>query len=311
MDKPTADRELVAMAHGLVFAAIAPHGDAAIPEAVTPEQASLAGRTQEAMVELGRRFAAARVEAVVIATPHNMHIQGHFGVGMGSRVAGDLEDAETRISLDCEIDHELAQHILAAMTGSGIPALGFSWGGNDLAEAELPIDWGTLVPLWFMGGRDPSVPVVVVTPARDLDGDQHFKAGAAIAAAGQASGKRVAFIASADQGHGHSADGPYGLDPASAEYDARVAALVESCQLEQLLDFEPSFVQAAKADSWWQMLMLHGAIGEAWRSDLLSYEVPTYFGMLCATFTPPGAWKVAQPVTHGARHTASERAASG
>ncbi len=268
-----------------MFAAIAPHGDAAIAEAVTAEQASLANRTQAGMQELGRRFAYAKVDAVVIATPHNVHLEGHFGVGMGSRVAGDLEDAETPILLDCEIDLELAQGILAAMTRSGIPAQGFSWGGNDRTEAVLPIDWGTLVPLWYMGGRDPRVPVVVVTPARDLDGDQHVEAGAAIAAAAVASGKRVAFIASADQGHCHGSDGPYGFDSASAEYDARIVELVQAGQLKPLLDFSPAFIQAAKADSWWQMVMLHGALGEGWLCDLLSYEVPTFFGMLCAAFT--------------------------
>jgi aromatic ring-opening dioxygenase LigB subunit len=269
-----------------VFAAIAPHGDAAIAEAVTPEEASLATRTQAGMLELGRRFASANVEAVVIATPHNVHLQGHFGVGLASRIAGHLEDVETPIALDCEIDQELAQGILAAMAGSGIPALGFSWGGNDPAEAELPIDWATLVPLWFMGGREPTVPVVIVTPARALDANHHISAGAAIAAAAQTSGKRVAFIASADQGHCHLTDGPYGLDPASAEYDARIVEVVETSRLGELLDLQASLIQAAKVDSWWQMLMLHGALGEGWHSDLLSYEVPTYFGMLCAAFAP-------------------------
>jgi aromatic ring-opening dioxygenase LigB subunit len=137
-----------------------------------------------------------------------------------------------------------------------------------------------------MGGRDPRVPVVMVTPARDLDGDHHVAAGAAIAAAAQASGKRVAFIASADQGHCHRTDGPYGFDPASAEYDARIVEIVEANRLEQLLDFEATLVQAAKADSWWQMLMLHGAFDDGWHSDLLSYEVPTFFGMLCAAYAP-------------------------
>ena len=29
--------------------------------------------------------------------------------------------------------------------------------------------------------------------------------------------------------------------------------------------------------------MLHGVLGKAARADLVSYEAPTYFGMLCAT----------------------------
>jgi aromatic ring-opening dioxygenase LigB subunit len=32
------------------------------------------------------------------------------------------------------------------------------------------------------------------------------------------------------------------------------------------------------------MVMLHGALGDRWRADFLSYEVPTYFGMICAAF---------------------------
>ena len=33
------------------------------------------------------------------------------------------------------------------------------------------------------------------------------------------------------------------------------------------------------------MLMLHGALGrDGWRGELLSYEAPTYFGMICASF---------------------------
>lgn len=35
-------------------------------------------------------------------------------------------------------------------------------------------------------------------------------------------------------------------------------------------------------------LMLHGAIGAGWRAEILSYEAPTYFGMLCASFVPAG-----------------------
>jgi len=35
--------------------------------------------------------------------------------------------------------------------------------------------------------------------------------------------------------------------------------------------------------------MLHGALDGAFGVELLSYEAPTYFGMLCAAFTPGGA----------------------
>jgi aromatic ring-opening dioxygenase LigB subunit len=48
-------------------------------------------------------------------------------------------------------------------------------------------------------------------------------------------------------------------------------------------------VEQAKADSWWQMLMLHGATtgsSTGWTGRLISYEAPTYFGMMTAAYLP-------------------------
>jgi aromatic ring-opening dioxygenase LigB subunit len=110
-------------------------------------------------------------------------------------------------------------------------------------------------------------------------------AGRALADAVARSGKRVAFVASADHGHAHSADGPYGFDEAAAEYDELVAQAVDGNRLANLRGLDPALVERAAADSWWQLLMLHGALGDGWSSELLSYEAPTYYGMLCAAFT--------------------------
>jgi len=128
--------------------------------------------------------------------------------------------------------------------------------------------------------------IVVVSPARDRRLEEHVRAGAAIARAAAESSKRVALIASADHGHAHDPEGPYGFDPAAAEYDARIVQLVEKNRLSGLLEFDPGFVDAAKADSWWQLLMLHGALGDAWEGDFLTYEAATYFGMLCVAYEP-------------------------
>jgi aromatic ring-opening dioxygenase LigB subunit len=126
----------------------------------------------------------------------------------------------------------------------------------------------------------------MVAPARDLPWDAHVTAGRAIAKEAESSGRRVALIASCDHGHAHDAKGPYGFSPASKEFDDRVVELVKRDALGELLRFDRAFVAEAKADSFWQMLMLHGAIGEGWKADFLSYEAPTYFGMLCAAYSP-------------------------
>jgi aromatic ring-opening dioxygenase LigB subunit len=268
-----------------VFAAIAPHGGITIAEACAPDERDVAARTRAGMEELGRRFDAAKPDVAVVATPHNVHIANAFGVVVAARVAGRLDG--TALELDVPSPTDLAWELVTAIAEAGLSVAAVSFGSNDPATAVAPMDWGVLIPLWFMGGRaDPPVQTVVVTPARDLSASDHVTAGAAIAGAAARSDSRIAFIASADHGHAHMASGPYGFDPKAAEYDALVTELVRSNRLEALLDIPAATVESAKADSWWQMLMLHGATA-GWRGTLLSYEAPTYFGMLTAAYEPP------------------------
>ena len=270
----------------LVFAAIAPHGGLAIAEACGPDERHLAAATRGGMEELGREFAAARPDAVVVATPHNVHISNALGVIVAARIAGKLQGASPPVALDVPSDTALAWNVLEAMSAAGVPSVGVSFGANDPEAAVAPMDWGVLVPLWFMGGRhDPPVPVVIVTPARDLPASAHVGAGTAIAAAAAASERRVAVIASADHGHAHRSDGPYGYDGAARQYDELVCELVREDRLDALAAIDAGLVERAKADSWWQMLILHGATA-GWRGRLISYEAPTYFGMLTAAYRP-------------------------
>ena len=273
---------------GLVFASIAPHGSIAIAEWCSPEHRSLAARTRAAFEDLGRRFDAAKPDATVLLTPHHVHVEGHMAVVRSSAMHGVLEGGASRVELRAHSDPALAGDLQRAIVEAGIPVVGVSYGANDHAASVMPMDWATQVPIHFMGGRmTPPVPIVMVAPARDLSWNLHVAAGRAIAKAAAHSGKRVALIASCDHGHAHDPKGPYGYSPASKTFDDRVVDLVKRNALGELLSFDPPFVADAKADSFWQMLMLHGAIGDRWRAELLSYEAPTYFGMLCAAFAPP------------------------
>ena len=270
---------------GLVFAAIAPHGNLAIPEACAPHEHNLAVKTREGMRELERRFQAARPESVVVLTPHNVHVEGAMSVVVSSAMEGELEEAAQPIRLESRVDRRLALSILDSIKWAGIPAVSVSYGGNDPEDAAMPMDWGVLVPLWYMGGRlDPPVPVVVVSPARDLSPDHHVQAGRGIAEAIGASDKRVALVASADHAHTHRADGRYGHHQSAKPLDELIVDAVAANDLGRLLALDPQLIEDAKPDSWWQLLMLHGALGDDWQGELLSYEAPTYYGMLCAAY---------------------------
>lgn len=277
---------------GLVFAAVAPHGYLALTEAVPQNELHLGQATRDAMVELERRFNATAPDAVVILTPHHVHVEGAFAVVLSGWLAGDLADWTPQpVKLKVPTERLLARRLLENIRSQNLPVVGVSYGGNDQASATAPLDWGSLIPLWYFGGRtEPPIPVVVVCPARDLSPADHQRLGAAIAQSAAKAAARVALIASADHGHAHTTDGPYGFSPASAEYDEQICTMLRSGNLIDLLQLPPSLVSTALADSYWQLLILQGALEathQDWRSDLLSYEVPTYFGMACAAFELP------------------------
>jgi aromatic ring-opening dioxygenase LigB subunit len=254
----------------IVFAAIAPHGGPVFDQPEAP--------TRKGMEELGRRFAAAQPDAAIVLTPHGTHVDGHFAVVRSLRLAGNASqwtDADT--DYEGPGEPELAQACIRALQEDGLPALGVTFGATAAGASTMPLDWGALIPLWFM-----RAPAVVVTPSRDRSNDELVRAGAALAHA--TGDRRIALIASADHGHGHTEDGPYGFSAESAPYDEKIQELVRDNRLGDLVDLDPEWAVAAKADSFWQLLMLHGAIGAAFDVELLSYEVPTYFGMLTAAF---------------------------
>jgi aromatic ring-opening dioxygenase LigB subunit len=240
------------------------------------------------MAELARRFEAARPDAVIVFTPHTVHVEGAMAVVTAANAAGSLAQwGAPDVELRVPVDIGLAASVRDAIRDGGIPVVGVSYGGNNQHEAVMPLDWATLIPLWWMGGRsDPQVPAVIVSPARDLSADAHVRAGAAMARALGGGERRVAVVASCDHGHGHLADGPYGFRPESAVFDRLVCDLVKDDRLPAVTGIDPQLVTAAAADSWWQMLMLAGALGDGWRGEFLSYEHPTYVGLLCAAFAP-------------------------
>jgi aromatic ring-opening dioxygenase LigB subunit len=272
---------------GITVAAIAPHGGIAVAELCSDAELHVAAETRAGFEQLGRAFASAAPETIVVLTPHNVHIPGSMAVIVAGHLEGVVGEDGREISLTSPVDLDLALELLDNLGAAGISSTAVSYGGNRPAEASMPMDWGALIPLWFMGGRaDPPPAVVLVSPARDLPAEVHVEAGRVIAETAAASGKRVGLIASADHGHAHDPDGPYGFDPASAVYDRQIVEIVGENRLERLLEIDPNFVVTAQADSWWQMLVLHGATDGGFDAELHSYEAPTYFGMLCASFTP-------------------------
>lgn len=288
---------------GLVFACIAPHGFSLIPE--LSADAGGAQATRAAMEELGRRAAAARPDVIVLATPHGTRVEGAICLAAAARAAGALRWQDRLVEMNLPIDAALTDAIAEAARARGTPIALASCAGNRRDQSAILLDWGAITPLWFLGhGRnqtghgdilapapeDLGPPVALAAPSRALPRQAMVEFGAAVAEASARDGRRVLFVASCDWGHTHQASGPYGYHPAAAEVDALVLSALRDNQPGRLIDLDETQVQNAAIDGLWQTLMLAGALEHTpMRGEVLSYEAPSYFGMLVASFAPPDA----------------------
>src|SRR5215208_7309987 len=274
----------------LVFAAIAPHGFPLIPD--LSDDADGAPTTRAAMEELGRRAAAAGVEALVIAGPHGVRVDGAIALADTARAAGRLAWQGKTVELNVPVDGPLTDALAATARASGIPIAMVGYAGHRRDKSALPLDWGILTPLWFLGhaqnmpghgdviadppAADIGPPAVIVTPSRSVPRATLVDFGRAVVEAAANDPRRIAFIASCDWGHAHRADGPYGFHPESAAVDAEDVAAVAAYDLLRLIDLDEGRAQDAAIDGLWQVLMLDGALDlTPMNVELLSYEAPT------------------------------------
>ena len=287
----------------LVIAAVAPHGFPIIPALSDDAEGGMA--TRDAMRELGRRFAAARPDVVVIATPHGMRVAGAITIAEVARAAGALTWQGRTVDSNVPIDGDFTDAVAASAVAAGVPVALTGFAGNRRYQSSIPLDWGVITPAWFIGHdqnlpgsgdvlaptpeRDSGPPLVVVNPSRALPREANVAFGRAVATAAAATDRRIGFIASCDWGHCHAASGPYGFHEASARIDALVVDAVRRNDVRSLIDISDDDVQASAIDGLWQLLMLDGAVeGRRAVVDLLCYEAPTYYGLLTATWLLEG-----------------------
>jgi len=271
----------------LVYACIAPHGGEVVP-ALAGKKLRLFAPTRRAMKVLARDMGRAKPDTIVVATPHNLRLQKHIGVVTAQYSSGSVSEGQNTIRLRAACDVPLAMRVVEEAENLGLPVVAANYGALEGPLSNLAMDWGTLIPLrFFLRGTRMKSKIVIVTPSRGIPLKGNYEFGSAVARVVSKERKRVAFVASADQAHAHKKSGPYGFDSRAAEYDRRVADAVRQDALQRIMEFDPDFIEGAKPDSLWQMAMLAGVLSVVpMKGEILSYQAPTYFGMLCVGYRP-------------------------
>lgn len=274
---------------GLICAGIAPHGFSIVPE-ISGDEFELFKPTRDAMEELGRVIMKNKPDTIIVLTPHGLRIKGYNAIYTSQYCKGDLSGKEESIRLEYKCDRQVAEDILKAALKKNIASVGCNFGALEGPMSNIEMDWGTSIPLYFCKDENYKPEIVVIAPSREIPIGDLVKFGQVIGEVCERFNKKIALIASADQGHCHHSKGPYGFDKASKEYDDIISNIIREDNLEKLLSIDNELIEKAKPDSFWQMLILYGALKKKpMAGKLLSYEVPTYFGMSVAIYKPINA----------------------
>jgi len=271
---------------GVMFACIAPHGADIIPQ-LAGDRLKAFRETRQGMEAIADLLKKKKVDTIVIATPHNLRLRHNIGVIVSEFTDGALKTDAGSVQIRFKCDRALAEEIIRETEKTKLPVVAVNYGTDKGDSSCMPMDYGTLIPLWFLGCLKNKPRVVIVTPSREIHLKNLVQLGTAIAKVAEKSRTRVAFIASADQAHTHNKKGPYGFHPDSKKFDRLVVDAVEKNNLDALLDLNQQLIEDARPDSIWQIAVLVGVLKQVpMHGRFISYEAPTYFGMLCAAYTP-------------------------
>ena len=271
----------------LEYACIMPHGRDIIPQLAARKTKHLFAKTRESVRKIARDIREVRPDTIVIASPHNLRLQDKIGIVTSENTTGQLNGPRgKKVNLSLKCDREFAQDLLQESTRKHLPVVGANYGTAEGPASDMPMDWGTLVPMWFVAKEERvKAKTVIVTPSREIPLRQNIALGTTIAEIAEKKEKRIVFIASADQAHAHKRSGPYGYHSSAAKYDEFVSQAIRKNRIESISRLKKRFIEDAKPDSLWQMAMLAGLTRVVkMRGSLLSYDVPTYYGMICASF---------------------------
>ena len=227
----------------LIYACIAPHAGDLIPETIKDK--NIVALTRKSMYAMGSKLEALQPEVIVIINPHGFRVSTAMNIAITEKATADWAP---NVKLDFDVDQELANSIANHAEAMSVPVVRYIYGASGGEACYVPLDWGAVVPLYFMGHRfTPKPKIVHLSPMRSLPFTMHYEFGRAIGRVIKASDKKIAFIASADQGHTHDPNGPYGYDPAAAEYDAWMQSVIRNGNLDELLSADPQMVEDRKS----------------------------------------------------------------
>ena len=283
------------------FGIIAPHPPVMV-ERVGGRRAHVTQSSIDAMGRAAQVLSDWAPSSLVVMSPHAPGVADAVAVDGSTHFRGSLGQFGDNQQHDWEGDPGLAASIVSALSARGVPVI------ERAATPSLEpgaLDHGSLVPLLFLDPRERYALVVISLSWLSLA--LHRLIGEAVAAAADACGRRVAFIASGDLSHRLNPDAPAGFAPDAHIFDETLVDTVTAGRLADLTSIDPDLIEEAGQCGLRSFIALGGFLGpDPVPTEVLSYEGPWGVGYLVAlagagarTHSQSPADAADTPPTHG------------
>ena len=215
-------------------------------------------------------------ETLLIISPHSLSLPNGLPVINTKYVSGMYKIGKITIKGEYETDRELNSRLVEK--SKHFVRTNFVTSEGKLST--FPVDFGTLIPLKFFGKKK----ISMLGQWRTSRRSELISLGKKMFEAVSDSERKISVVFSADQAHTHSKSGPYGYDSRAKLYDKMMVKALESNRFEKIIALNDVFINGAKPDSYWNLLMFHGfATCGGLLPKFHYYYLQEYFGMLLAT----------------------------
>jgi AmmeMemoRadiSam system protein A/AmmeMemoRadiSam system protein B len=258
-----------------------PHPPVAVHEIGKGEEEKILSTIHgyEAMAD---RIAVLRPDTIIVSSPHAVMYSDYFNVSSGSHAWGDFGQFNaSRVSFEKTYDEEFTRKLNEELKEAGFP------GGTEY-DREKMLDHGTMVPLYFIDQKYTDYQLVRVSLS-GLSLPMHYRFGMILRRVSEELDRNVVFVASGDLSHCQKEDGPYGYQPEGPAYDARIMKTMGSGNFEELLEYEPAFLEKAEECGHRSFTILAGFLDRtAVKPEVISHEATFGVGYGVVLYTIEG-----------------------
>ena len=255
----------------IVRAYALPHPRLAIPAVGRGEERKIA-KTLAAFDKVAQEIAAIRPDTIIFITPHGVTYDDYFHISPGEGATGTCKEFGTKhVRMELTYDQNFAVAAAHISGKYGIPV-------KTMGERNAPLDYGVMVPLWFINRRYSQFRSMRVSPSK-LDAHAHYRLGKCIAEAAANVGRRTVVVASGNLSRKTC--------KMALEFDKEIADIFATGEFDRLFAIPQELKESVDTCGYSVFTTLAGCLdSRAVEPELLSYESPLGEGYAVASFAP-------------------------